>query len=414
MPKTIAELRKQRDALAKEARNILDKDTGEYDEARVDEIYAEIDQIDGKIKREQKQLDLEARLKSEGEDPDTPSNGGRGGNQQEMPGDEVRAQVFGAYLRGGERAVNALPENVLAEYSRQVQAAQSTGTDSEGGYLVPTTFSGELLQAMKDYGGVRSVARTISTVGGNALEWPTIDETAETGEWIAENDSATDGDLSFGTTSIGAHKASSRVVTVPFELLQDSGIADLPGMINGLLAARLSRLTNTAYTVGNGTGKPTGVVNGAGAGYATATGLTDSFTWDDLYELEHSVDPFYRRDASWMFHDTTLKIAKKLKDGDSRPIWVPGVSGSAPAEINGYGYTINQDMAEPAPSADSMLFGDFSKYLIRDIMDVALFRFTDSAYTKKGQVGFMAWMRTDGKTIHANNAAIKKLTHAAS
>ena len=115
-----------------------------------------------------------------------------------------------------------------------------------------------------------------------------------------------------------------------------------------------------------------------------------------------------------MFHDTVLKSAKKLKDGNQRPIWVPGVSGEAPAEINGYGYTINQDMAEPAAGVDSMLFGDFSKYLIRDVMDVTLYRFSDSAYTKKGQVGFLAMLRTDGKTIAANNAAFKKLRQAAS
>ena len=148
-------------------------------------------------------------------------------------------------------------------------------------------------------------------------------------------------------------------------------------------------------------------------GHTTAAGLVDSFTSDDFIELEHSVDPVYRRSASWMMHDTALKVAKKMKDGEGRPIWMPGVSGQAPAEILGYGYTPNQDMAVPAAGADSVLFGDMSKYLVRDVMDITLFRFTDSAYTKKGQVGFMAMLRTDGKTIAANNAAIKKMRHAA-
>lgn len=413
MPKTIKQLREQRDALAKEARNILDKNTGDYDANRVDEIYAEIDQIDGKIKREQQQLDLEARLQSEANDPDTsgPQNGGH--QRQERPGDEVRSLVFDAYVRGGEAAVNRLPENVLTEYSRQVQNAQSTGVDSEGGYLLPTTFGGVLLQAMADYGGVRSVSLVQSTQSGETIQWPTVDETAVTGEWLAENASATDGDITFGTTSIGAHLASSKVVAIPFALLQDAGIGDMEGMLNSLLAARLARLTNAAYTVGDGSGKPTGIVNGAGLGHTTAAGLVDSFTSDDFIELEHSVDPVYRRDASWMMHDTALKVGKKMKDGEGRPIWMPGVSGQAPAEILGYRYTPNQDMAVPAASADSVLFGDMSKYLIRDVMDITLFRFTDSAYTKRGQVGFLAMLRTDGKTIAANNAAIKKMRHAA-
>ncbi|WP_109466360.1 phage major capsid protein [Albibacillus kandeliae] len=412
MSKRIAELRKQRDALSKEARNILDATTGDYDEKRVDEIYAEIEQIDGKIKREQQQLDLEARLATEEDDPDTPAPRGRT-EPQARAGDEVRTLVFDAFVRGGENAVNRLPENVLSEYARQVQNAQSTGVDSEGGYLVPTTFSGQLLEAMAARGGVRSVASVESTGSGEPIQWPTVDETAEEGEWLAENAGATDGDVSFGTVMIAAHLASSRVVTVPFALLQDAAIGNFDAMIRRLLSARLFRTTNKAYTVGDGAGKPTGIVNGAGLGHTTAAGMTASFVWDDFTELEHSIDPIYRRASSWMFHDTVLKSAKKLKDADGRPLWVPGVSSEAPAEVNGYGYTINQDMAVPAAGADSILFGDMSKYQIRDVMDVTLFRFTDSAYTKKGQVGFLAMLRTDGKTIAANNKAIKKMRHAA-
>ncbi len=414
MPRTIKQLREQRDALAKEARTILDENTGEFDQKRIDEIYADIDRIDGQIKAEQQQLDLEARLQSEASDPDTPTGGqNSGGQQPPRPGDEVRAVVFDAYLRGGDAAVNRLPENVLSDYNRQVQAAQSTGVESEGGALVPTTFSGVLLEAMAEYGGVRSVANVQSTASGENIQWPTVDETAVMGEWLAENAGAAEGDVSFGTISIGAHLASSKVVAIPFALLQDAGIGNLEGMLNGLLAARLSRLTNRGYTVGDGNGKPTGIVNGAGPGHTTAAGLVDSFTYDDFVELEHSVDPIYRRDGSWMFHDTALKVAKKMKDGEGRPIWVPGISSEAPAEILNYGYTVNQDMAEPAAGAAAMLFGDMSKYMIRDVMNVTLFRFTDSAYTRKGQVGFLAMLRTDGKTIAANNAAIKKMRHAA-
>jgi len=46
-----------------------------------------------------------------------------------------------------------------------------------------------------------------------------------------------------------------------------------------------------------------------------------------------------------------------------------------------------------------VLFGDFSKYLVRDVMDVTLFRMTDSAYTLKGQVGFVAFCRSGANLI---------------
>ena len=74
--------------------------------------------------------------------------------------------------------------------------------------------------------------------------------------------------------------------------------------------------------------------------------------------------------------------------------------------------TINQHMATPAAGAKTVLFGDFKKYTIRDIMNVTLFRFTDSAYTKKGQVGFLAWMRSDGNLLDVGGA-VKHFRHGA-
>ena len=72
---------------------------------------------------------------------------------------------------------------------------------------------------------------------------------------------------------------------------------------------------------------------------------------------------------------------------------------------------VNQHMANMAASARSILFGDFKGYKVRDVMDVSMFRFTDSAYTKKGQVGFMAWMRTGGNL--ADVGAIRAFVNAA-
>jgi HK97 family phage major capsid protein len=57
-------------------------------------------------------------------------------------------------------------------------------------------------------------------------------------------------------------------------------------------------------------------------------------------------------------------------------------------------------------------FGDFPKYVIRDVMAARLFRFEDSAFMKNGQVGFLSWSRHDGDRIDVNFDAIKCLTKA--
>ena len=66
-----------------------------------------------------------------------------------------------------------------------------------------------------------------------------------------------------------------------------------------------------------------------------------------------------------------------------------------------------------AASAKSIAFGDMSYYYIRDVMSLEMFRFTDSVYTKVGQVGFLAWMRTGGNLIDVGGA-VKLFINAAS
>jgi HK97 family phage major capsid protein len=123
----------------------------------------------------------------------------------------------------------------------------------------------------------------------------------------------------------------------------------------------------------------------------------------------HSVDPAYRAlgNCGFMMHDSSLKIIRKLKDSQGRPVFLPGYDGlgkSMPDTLLGYPVVINQDIAVMAANAKSILFGDFSFYKIRDAMDMQMFRFDDSAYIKLGQIGFLAWMRSGGNFVDVGGA----------
>jgi HK97 family phage major capsid protein len=147
----------------------------------------------------------------------------------------------------------------------------------------------------------------------------------------------------------------------------------------------------------------------AGLGKLGQSGQTGKVIYDDLVDLVHSIDPAYRalNNCRWMMNDATIKEIRKLKDTVGRPIFTPGYEStldtaapfSMPDQLLGYAIQINQDVATMAANAKSVLFGDFSFYTIRDVMDVSMFRFTDSVYTKLGQVGFLAWMRAGGNFV---------------
>lgn len=399
-------LRERHASLAKELRALVENKDAEWtseSQAKYDHGLAELDDIKAQIDRINalnERIADDALASKVGE-----AAGRRGGDSAAATAHDL----FAKWLRGGDNALSA------AEW-QQIRNTMSTGTGSEGGYTVQSEVARTLVEALKAYGGVREVANVIQTEMGNPMSFPTTDGTSETGELIAENATATAADPTFGTVAVNAYKFSSKIVAVPFELLQDSQI-DIEAFVRGRLVERIGRITNTYFTTGSGTGQPRGVVTGSAAGKTGASGQTTTVIADDLIDLIHSVDPAYRRNAScrFMMRDATLGAIRKLKDSQGRPIFIPGydgLGGAMPDTVLGYGVTINQDVAAMAASAKSILFGDFSKYIVRDVMQATMFRFADSAYVKLGQIGFLMWARSGGNLT--DTAAVKHYANAAS
>lgn len=382
---SIQQLRERHASLAKETRELVEKHNGEWKDehqAKYDQGIAELDDIKAQMTRLEKTLEATADANAEGKINEAKEKNIRAAGKD----------LFDKYIRGGDKALSA-------QDWADVRATMSTTTTTEGGYTVPTDVASQINDVLKAYGGVRSVANVISSSMGNDINFPTSDGTSEVGELIGQNTTATAADPSFGVVTLSTYKFSSKVVAVPYELLQDSN-ADIVAFIAKRLGDRLGRVTNTYFTTGTGTSQPNGVVTAAASGKVGTTGQTTSVIVDDLIDLVHSIDPAYRAgNCKFMMNDASLKVIRKLKDSQQRPVFLPGYEGLGGAmgdTLLGYDVVINQDVATMAANAKSILFGDFSRYTIRDVMGMTLFRFEDSAYAKLGQVGFLAWMRTGG------------------
>lgn len=413
MAKTIQDLREQRKELARSARNLFETtpENGWTDEvkAQYDGYIAEIDNLDASIERQQKLIDVEAAGAQAIRDR---------ADRDDVSLDEAAAQaeqergVFVAWASGGLENLTEEQRQFVAQRARDVRAAMGTGTPAAGGLLVPDEFVATLLEEVKAYGGVRTVASVISTATGAHFDMPTTDATSEEGELVGESVAVSEQDPTFDTVGIGAYKYSTKSVAVPIELLQDS-VINIEAHLRARLAERISRITNRHFTVGTGTGQPNGIVTASGLGHTAAA--NSGVSYQDLVRMEHSIDPARRQSGSvgWMFHDQTLRLLKEMVDSQNRPLWVPGVASSEPNLLLGHAYTINQHMAQVGASAKSVLFGDFSKYVVRDVMQVALFRMTDSKYIEKGQVGFIGFSRHDGNLLDVSSSGIKHLVHPA-
>ena len=279
------------------------------------------------------------------------------------------------------------------------RAGLVVGTTTLGGFTIPKAFSDELEQAMVAFNGPRQVCRVIRTDTGNQIEWPTVTDTGNTGVLLSEATTiGTSVDPTFGQKLLNAYKYSSKALLVSEELMEDSAF-NMSSLIASLLGERLGRIQAAQFTTGTGSAQPNGVVTASTAGKTTAASAL--ITADEIMDLVHSVDPAYRTGPSvgFMFHDSILKLIRKLKTTDLQYLWQPGFQVGAADQILGYPFTINQNMnGAPATTVKTMLFGDFSKFIIRDVANLRLHRL-EERYRDLDQTGFIAFMRSDSECV---------------
>lgn len=426
----LAQLRERRNAKAQEANALNGKYPSDQrmpaaEAEKLDALLAEIEAIDDEISREQRLAKLAGD--AAGEDLNDLRN-----RHTRPPGahsgDGEEAKALRGFLRGGLQALDETQRRRMSARQNDdirqamntpaIMGAMSTGTSAEGGFTVATEYDRTVEQAMKAYGGMLAAGDVINTATGASIPFITNDPTAEIGEIVGENAAAGSGDTTFGTIALVTYKYSSKKIALPFELIQDSMI-DIEALVRDILAMRLGRIYNTHATNGDGSGKPHGLVTGSTLGKTGTTGQTTTVTYDDLVDLEHSVNSAYRSmpGVGWMMADSSVKVLRKIKDGQSRPIFVPGYEtgpmGGQPDRLMGRPIIVNDDVPAMAASAKSILFGAFKKYKVRRVMDLTLFRMTDSAFTLNGQVGFVAFNRMGGRLIEVGGA-VKHYANSAS
>ena len=96
-----------------------------------------------------------------------------------------------------------------------------TTPGSAGGFLVPTGLYNRIIEAVRSVGGIRdSRAYILRTSGGGPLNIPTVDDTANVGQLIAENTQLTDLAITFGQRPLGSFLYSSRMIRVSLQLMK--------------------------------------------------------------------------------------------------------------------------------------------------------------------------------------------------
>lgn len=423
---SLKDLNERRERLVAQAREALDEIKKNTDDARAaeldkrhDDIMAEFDHVEATIAREQRVAAAERRGEQRAEEerkakrPTGADTEARGVDDTSKP--EYR-MVFAKVVCG------VAPSDLTAE-EREVlkrgtakfeQRIQTTGTTTAGGYTVPTELLNEIEISMKAHGPMydADVIREVKTSGGNPLKLPTVDDTSKIAGAHTEGTALTDDgseDVTFGQKSLDAFAFDTEFIKWSWELEADS-IFSMEALLGDLLGERLARIANKQLTIGTGSSAPNGIVTASSLGVTSAA--VAAITSDELIDLEHSVDPAYRKAASvgFMFNDSTLKAIRKLKDGDGNYLWTKGdFQAGVPATINGRRFHVNQDMDSLAAAKKVVLFGDLKKYWVRKVGAPVIGVLRERFWPDLGIAGLI---RFDGEL--ANTAAVRHLITAAS
>jgi HK97 family phage major capsid protein len=315
--------------------------------------------------------------------------------------DDGLERAFENYLRTG------IPNQDIAGLRvTGISNAQSGGSDPAGGYMVPSGFRQKLVEVQKAFGGLAAEVDSYSTDTGNPVEFPSLDDTAQSGQITAEGSAVAGGaDLTFGTVLLGAFKytssgASNAPLKVSVELLQDSAF-DVVGLVARKLGERIARKQATDWVNGGGTTLPFGIArSGLTADLVLAAG--NAITYAKLLAAETALDPAYEQNAKWAMSKATWQNIRGVVDTTGRPLvngQDMGIGADGRPARNLLGYPVVIDQAFAANTTLSAMFavlGDLREsYVIRRVSNLVVIVNPYSS-AGAGQVEYTAWERADG------------------
>lgn len=247
------------------------------------------------------------------------------------------------------------------------RAAIAVGTNTAGGYLVPTHLDPTLIltnAGAKDV--VRTMARVVTLTGG-ANKWNGVTTAGSTASWDAELTEVSDDTPPIAPVQIPVFSAKS-LIQASIESFED--ITGLASDVQMLLQDSRIRLEAAAHMTGNGTTQPCGIFTALDANTNVEISLTtgSTFTRADLAAVTNALGDRWTDGSEWLMHPAMLERIAALGT-------VLGASYSVdltqrPSEQL-LGFPVRRSFTAPnvfqTTTVDNLaVFGDFANFVIVD------------------------------------------------
>ena len=310
----------------------------------------------------------------------------------------------------------------LQDAERKAVFTTGTGGSAAGGYAVPEEIDRAIITQVTNISPMRRLARvvTASTPDFKIL----VDTLGTSTGWVGEKESRTE----TNTAQLGEVAPTFGTLYAYPKATEESMndiFFDVAGWLSSSVATAFAAAEGTAFTTGNGSNKPTGMLAGTKSSSADASltfgeiqyvptgnasgfpplAITSPATYpaDVLISLVHALKADYRSGSSFMMNKATLSTVRKFKDAEANYLWQPAYMAGQPSTLLGYPVYENEDMADIGSNAYPIAFGDFRRaYTIVDLVGM---RVTLDEVTTPGYLKWYFRKRVGGKLT--DNQAVK-------
>ena len=295
--------------------------------------------------------------------------------------------------------------------------------DVLGGYIVPVDFQNRVIERLRGATIMRGRASMITT-SRDAVEVPksTGGDTQYTSAvrvtWIEEEPTAGTAatNLTFGMERIPVNTVMAETF-LSRNLIEDAAF-DLAGYLTEKFAEAAAIDEDNRFLIGDGVGKPRGLLPGGTNPAGQEKTLSESnsldandLTWNGLIDLAYSIASQYRNNAVWIMERLSVRDIRKLVDGMGRYLWEPDQQAPmTPPRLMGFPVLEQEIMPTVAASAYPILFGDPRGYTIVDRVGMTIERYLDSATARTNTVVYIMRRRTGGQPTETYRWSVQKIS----
>lgn len=351
-----------------------------------------------------------------------------------LVGPDYRQQIadqnvaFAKYLRWGDRALEraewqSLQKQIFpwtqVEYLlkngmtlAQIKSTMVEAQGTLGGYAVPPNVQAGIVSRLPGLTAVRGGgARVVELTAGNAVDVPVYTggtnayRGAIRGAWGSETQTPAEKNATLGMTPVVAHVYTYKV-SMSQSLVEDA--ANLVDLVQSDIGDTLAIDEDVAFLVGDGNGKPMGILpnsaNELGLSHVHS-GSGTALLAAGIRSLKRAVGSQYRARGVWIGNSATFGLVEGLIDGEGNVIF---------GDLSETGKLLNANIRESeampdvAGSAFPLLFADLSGYWIVQKAGLTIVRMQDSN-TGINKVEYHVRRRVGGRVVDTWKFAVQEV-----